>query len=1152
MRHPVRKFLSILLVLVIVNGTIPATELMAMPEEATEAYEDSMILDGETGIRGAYAASVKEDTSAEAAAAATEDDYAEAGAAAKEDSTEASAAADESDISAGNQAVRDELKESEEALSKADEESDSAEALSEGDAALEELIASSSGDLPASYDLRNYGLVTPVKNQLPWNTCWAFATTAAMETSILTAMGSTYEETGLDLSERHLAWLVAHPLPEGICDSQTGEGYYRINGETESKDIYLSSSTIHGAASIWASGFALVPEVDYPYRGNAAILEKDVLLYRRDEWIEEEKNSLRIEYANEIRRGWVTEEDIEIWAEEDYEAQLAQCDTYDFYSSLDDWSLDPYYGASDFTLSDYNIFAYTKYSSEQGISIDTDVIECIKRELMAGRALAFEFYEGSDALNKETWAFYKNTSGASNHAACIVGWDDNYSAENFRNKAPGDGAWLIKDSYGSETDAIPDGLIAQDGTTRTANGGENGITDKEGRHTGYCWISYYDKSIHELASFTFRDFPNNDLTDALQYDYVPVDESVKAIESSSESSIASIYPIDHDLCITAIGTRTYVNFSPDIGDYDVKVDLYKLDEGSTEPVSGNRIGGKESHFSYAGYHRIELDEPVSLSEGDRLGVVVTILHDDGNGNSYYCCPASSYRTKQQRSYGFEDYAEVNVNPGESFIRIGSDDGETSGWIDIAGPMGEDIWKTVAHELDIDGYDGQSLADYLNLDNFCIKAFTEPKSEEPDDTEYKIAKYNESAAKPALVQAEDQTEEQLSTYFGAIETVTVNGTEYNNKETPVILTEDVTDENGNVTVPAGTIDLNVESDGKKIFDGGEYELTVKATEHDEYTFKLVAPTITMGGDQVIGTDRLEADQIGLTTDGNPAYLRAVKVDGEALTVPSDYEAMGPEDNLSVLFTKEFQKTLKIGEHKIEVVYANGTDTTKLTVKDTNVAVTGVKLNKTSAKLLKGKTLQLKATVTPADATDKTVTWQSSNSAVAAVDKNGKVTAKKTGSAKITVTTKDGKKTAVCTVKVYERIPVYRFYNRKTGDHMYTISEAECESLVKAGWKAEGIACHVPKSSSKPVYRLYNKSNGDHMFTISIDERKAMIGAGWVYEGIGFYSDTDKTVPIYRLYNPNAKSGYHFFTGSKSERDGLIKLGWRDERIGFYGN
>ena len=170
MRHPVRKFLSILLVLAIVNGTIPATELMAMPEEATEVYEDSLIWDDVTGVRGASEASVKEDTSAEAVAAATEDDFAEAGAAAEEDdSTEAPATVDKSDISTGNQAVRDGFIDSEEALSTADGEADSEEALSEGDAALEELIASSSGDLPASYDLRDYGLVTPVKSQLPWN-----------------------------------------------------------------------------------------------------------------------------------------------------------------------------------------------------------------------------------------------------------------------------------------------------------------------------------------------------------------------------------------------------------------------------------------------------------------------------------------------------------------------------------------------------------------------------------------------------------------------------------------------------------------------------------------------------------------------------------------------------------------------------------------------------------------------------------------------------------------------------------------------------------------------------------------------------------------------------------------------------------------------
>ena len=421
---------------------------------------------------------------------------------------------------------------------------------------------------------------------------------------------------------------------------------------------------------------------------------------------------------------------------------------------------------------------------------------------------------------------------------------------------------------------------------------------------------------------------------------------------------------------------------------------------------------------------------------------------------------------------------------------------------------------------------------------------------PCEITYKIAKYNESASEPAIVQADDQTAAQFSTYLSAIETVTVNGKEYNNKETPVIVTSDVRDESGNVTVPAGTIDLNAEIDGKKVFDGEEYELTIKAAAHGEYTFKLAVPTITRGGDQEIGSDMLEKEQIGLSTDGNPKYLRKVKVDGKILTADSDYEVMGPDESLSILFTKDFQKTLKIGEHKVEVVYANGSDDTVLAVSAVHVA--GVKLNKTSAKLLAGKTLLLKVTVSPDNATDRAVTWKSSNSAVATVDGNGKVIAKKTGSTKITVKSNDGKRTAVCTVTVYERVPLYRFYNRKTGDHMYTISEAERKNLTGAGWKAEGIACHVPKKSSKPVYRLYNKSNGDHMFTTAANERKAMISAGWIDEGIGFYSDSDKTVPMYRLYNPNAKSGYHFFTGSKKEREGLIKSGWRDEKIGFYGN
>ena len=96
--------------------------------------------------------------------------------------------------------------------------------------------------------------------------------------------------------------------------------------------------------------------------------------------------------------------------------------------------------------------------------------------------------------------------------------------------------------------------------------------------------------------------------------------------------------------------------------------------------------------------------------------------------------------------------------------------------------------------------------------------------------------------------------------------------------------------------------------------------------------------------------------------------------------------------------------------------NKTASCKVTVRTPAVAVTGVTLDQEEATLPVGETLQLTATVQPEDATDKTVTWQSSNTGVATVDANGKVTAKKTGSTTITVTTKDGAKTATCKITV----------------------------------------------------------------------------------------------------------------------------------------
>ena len=97
----------------------------------------------------------------------------------------------------------------------------------------------------------------------------------------------------------------------------------------------------------------------------------------------------------------------------------------------------------------------------------------------------------------------------------------------------------------------------------------------------------------------------------------------------------------------------------------------------------------------------------------------------------------------------------------------------------------------------------------------------------------------------------------------------------------------------------------------------------------------------------------------------------------------------------------------GITKIEVYgYAN----------PTTVDVTGVSLNKTTTTLTVGDTETLTATVSPDDATDKSVTWSSDNTSVATVDTNGLVTAVGSGTANITVTTTDGSKTASCAVTV----------------------------------------------------------------------------------------------------------------------------------------
>ena len=108
---------------------------------------------------------------------------------------------------------------------------------------------------------------------------------------------------------------------------------------------------------------------------------------------------------------------------------------------------------------------------------------------------------------------------------------------------------------------------------------------------------------------------------------------------------------------------------------------------------------------------------------------------------------------------------------------------------------------------------------------------------------------------------------------------------------------------------------------------------------------------------------------------------------------------------------------LGTAKIKVMSVQDPSVFKeVTIQVIPVAVSGVSLNETSKQLAAKETLELVATVTPANAANKNVSWSTSDNTVAKVSQNGLVTAVSEGDAVITVTTEDGNKTATCNIHV----------------------------------------------------------------------------------------------------------------------------------------
>lgn len=175
------------------------------------------------------------------------------------------------------------------------------------------------------------------------------------------------------------------------------------------------------------------------------------------------------------------------------------------------------------------------------------------------------------------------------------------------------------------------------------------------------------------------------------------------------------------------------------------------------------------------------------------------------------------------------------------------------------------------------------------------------------------------------------------------------------------------------------------------------------------------------------------------------------------------------NKNVIWTSEDENIATVSESGLVTATGPGTTTVTcitedggytasctVTVTGTTISVTGVSLSQSSLSLNVGESSQLTATITPANATNKNVTWSSSNSNVASVNSNGLVSAIASGHAVVTCKTVDGNYQATCSITVAEQSSI------DVIDHLYMIGNlASGEWNTTSSIEMEKIGTNVFK-------------------------------------------------------------------------------------------
>ena len=265
----------------------------------------------------------------------------------------------------------------------------------------------------------------------------------------------------------------------------------------------------------------------------------------------------------------------------------------------------------------------------------------VKKAVMDYGAVSISYYSdkssdwSTDNYNSSTAAYYCPNAYTSNHAVTIVGWDDDYSADNFATTPDGNGAWIVRNSWGS-------------------------YYGKE----GYFYLSYYDKSIYTvgyaLEAELSDNYDNNYQYDgAMLYGYMGYGGSnnkyanifeAKANQDGSENIKAVSF---------MTGRSTNLNYT---------VSIYTNLTDETNPESGTLAAQKSGITTYDGTYTVNLDSPVEINEGNKFSVVVEVRNDSGktpylayersmqSGRAGYWCTASAKENQSfiATPYGYWD------------------------------------------------------------------------------------------------------------------------------------------------------------------------------------------------------------------------------------------------------------------------------------------------------------------------------------------------------------------------------------------------------------------------------------------------------------------------------------------------------------------